>query len=221
MSSKKKKWIGIGVTVVLLSITVMFVYIHLQKQALEEAIVSFDQQQVEHILDSPFIQAEAQWMELAHYYHNTASVITLYEAGLSLESEDWINIADTSSLDEFQQMIELGAPLDVEQNGRLLIEGLYGMSDDPEKWHIAHDRLPSSYWGEHPQLLQVMVAEGNANAFEDMIRRMEPEDIPYDEIVPLILRAYQPHLLTVLLEKGYTLTSQDLAYAKELNVPIK
>ncbi len=221
MSSKKKKWIGVGVTVVLLSITVTFVYIHLQKQALEEAIVSFDQQQVEHILESPFIQAEEEWMELAHYYHNTASVISLYEAGLSLESEDWINMADTSSVDEFQQMIELGAPLDVEQNNRLLIEGLYGMNDDPEKWHIAHEQLPSSYWSEHPQLLQVMVVEGNANAFEDMIRRMEPEDIPYNEIVPLILRANQPHLLTVLLEKGYTLTNQDVSYANELNVQIK
>ncbi|TCI45918.1 MULTISPECIES: hypothetical protein [unclassified Exiguobacterium] len=221
MSSKKQKWIGVGVTVMLLSITVTFVYIHLQKQALEEAIVSFDQQQVEQILDRPFIEAEEQWMDLAYYYHNTASVISLYEAGLPLESEEWISMADTSSVDEFQKMIELGAPLDVKQNDRLLIEGLYGMNDDPEKWLITHEQLPYSYWVEHPQLLQIMVTEGNTNAFEDMIRRMKPEDIPYDEVVPLILRAYQPQMLTVLREKGYTLTTQDIAYAKELNVQIK
>lgn len=202
--------------VVLLFVIGMGSHLFYQNHRMHQALTAMDSARVQAILEEPFTIVHQVWVDRAVENYDTASIMSLYQAGAELSTSSWIYVADLMPFSEFQDMIEVGAPLDAENDGALLLQGLYGINDEPEKWQLAHEMLGDRYLSEHPELLVSATENGNTEAFEAILTTLDAEQVPYDDVVPLVLQMNQQLMLDLLEAKGYATTAVDEAYAKEV-----
>lgn len=214
---KLNRRIVLSLTVVILLLVIgIGSHLFYQNHRMHQALLSMDSTQVQAILEEPLAFVHQEWMDQAVANYDTASIMSLYEEGADLSASSWIYVADLMPFSEFQDMVEAGAPLDAEYEGTLLLQGLYGINDEPEKWQLVHATLGNRYLNEHPELLVSATESGNTEAFEVILTALDDERVPYDEVVPLVLQMNQQLMLDLLEAKGYTMTAADEAYAKEV-----
>ena len=214
---KRKRVLVFSVTAVILVVAIgMGSLLFYQNHRMQQALSAMDSAEVQAILEEPFAVVHQEWMEQAVANYDTASIMPLYEAGAELPASSWLYVADLMPFSEFQAMVDAGAPLDAEYDGVLLLEGLYGINDEPEKWQLAHETLGKTYVNEHPELLVRAAENGNTEAFEWILQALDANRVPYEDVVPVVLEMNQQLMLDALQANGYTVTAADAAYAKEV-----
>lgn len=198
------KWKAIGILLLaLVTVAVGWGYTYYQQHQANEALETADAEQLSTILERPFVDGKAAWMERAVQQFDVASALVLFEHDVVLSDEQWVYLADLMTFEEFERMVEAGAPLEVALPTQTLIEGLYSLNDEPEKWRLAHDQMDVSFLNEHPDVLIRAVHDGNTEAFTDLIERMDQNAVPYDTLVPLIQEMDQQTMLEALVQNGY------------------
>ncbi|TCI31599.1 hypothetical protein EVJ33_00525 [Exiguobacterium sp. SL-10] len=176
-------------------------YTFFQNQQAVHALEQGDVEQLEKTLSRPFVTVHAEWMNVAIDQFDVQSSLLLYEHGAALSDEQWVYLADLMTFTEFKQIIEAGAKLEVASPSQTLIEGLYSLNDEPEKWRFAHERIDTSFLNDHPQILMRTVYDGNTEAFIDLLGRMEASVIPFEALKPIVSEMDQQLMLEALLNK--------------------
>ncbi len=176
-------------------------YAHYQQLKVEEALEAADSKQLSTILNRPFIQMENSWMDTAVNQYDVTSALILFEHDIPISDEQWMYLADLMTFKEFEQMVVAGAPLEIATSSQTLVEGLYSLNDEPEKWRFAHEAINPSFFNEHPTILFRAVYDGNTEAFLDVLERMDYHAVPYDALVPLIQESGQNEMLEAITNK--------------------
>ncbi|OGX78271.1 hypothetical protein A6395_13090 [Exiguobacterium sp. SH31] len=178
-------------------------YTYYQTKQVDESLQTADTEQLATILERPLVNVQAEWMEKAVEQYDVPSVLVLYEHGGVLTDKQWIYLADLMTFEEFERMVKAGAPLDVSIPSSTLLEGLYSLNDEPEKWRLAHERIDVAFLNTHPNILIQAVYDGNTEAFTDLIERMDTEIVPYEEVAPVVMEMNQQLMLEAMVKKGY------------------
>lgn len=198
------KWKAVSILLFFMMIgAVGWSYTHYQQHQANEALETGDANQLALILERPFVDGKDAWMDVAVQQFDIASALTLFEHDVALSDEQWVYLADLMTFEEFEQMVEAGAPLEVALSEQTLIEGLYSLNDEPEKWHLAHEQIDPAFLDKHPDVLVRTVHDGNIDAFKDLIERMNQDAVPVDTLVPLIQEMDQQAMLEVMMKNGY------------------
>lgn len=198
------KWQAVSILLFFLMIgAVGWSYTDYQQRQANEALETADAEQLSTILDRPFVDGKTEWMEMAVQQFDVASALVLFEHDVVLSDEQWVYLADLMTFEEFERMVEAGAPLEVATPEQTLIEGLYSLNDEPQKWRLTHNNIDVSFLNEHPDVLIRTVHDGNTEAFTDLIERMNQDAVPVDTLVPLIQEMGQQAMLEVMMQNGY------------------
>lgn len=198
------KWKAVRVLLLIVIIgAIGWSYTYYQQHQANKALKTGDAGQLALILERPFVDGRDTWMDAAVQQFDIASALTLFEHDVALSDEQWVYLADLMTFEEFEQMVEAGAPLEVALPEQTLIEGLYSLNDEPEKWRLAHEQIDPAFLDKHPDVLVRTVHDGNIDAFTDLIERMDQEVIPYDTLAPLITKMGQQAMFEVMTQNGY------------------
>lgn len=179
----------------------MWGYIYYQHKQALHAVEHGNVDQLERKLNQPFIEVDGDWMNVAVEQFDVEAALMLYKHGGTLSDEHWIYLADLMTFKEFKQIVEGGAPLEVALSSQTLIEGLYSLNDEPEKWRFAHERVNPSFLNAHPNVLIRAVYDGNTEAFEDLLSRMNPDAIPFEELESIVSEMDQQLMSEALTNK--------------------
>lgn len=184
----------------LLSLSVLGYTSYHNNQAMD-AVEHGDVERLEKTLNRPLVAVDREWMNVAVEQFDVRSALVLYEHGGTLSDEQWVYLADLMTFEEFERIVEAGAALEVAVPSQTLLEGLYSLNDEPEKWRFAHDRVEPSFLNAHPSILLRAVYDGNTEAFVDLLNRMDADVIPFKEIESVVSEMQQQIMSEALMVK--------------------